>query len=231
MRKFFFNLIIVCSLNTFGQITFSQILSLQGKVGKTYNEMQGFLFNNHSLINQTTRYIYQQAKECEPPAYREDNCEWKCQSVAGLPVRLKYRTTQPAFENASIKNYIEKIFDETKFGEDYNSSQKTAKTFITITKMDEWVNTNCNNELVYSMGRLPKLKIQFNDTFHWEKFKKSVIQKAQFQGISNFLNSPRMCYGIRREIESSNWRTLYVELYEADEVHYAEIIFNSSEVE
>jgi hypothetical protein len=232
MRKLFFYLIIVCSLNTFGQITFSQILSLEDK---TYKEIQGFLFSNHSIINQSTTYIYQQYKECNPPRYFEDSCKWKCRSGAdGLPVSLKYRTTQPVFKNPSIKNYVENIHYETEFGEDYNSNQNTAVTFITITKGDEWANTNCNNEFKLSREGSVNFSIQFNDTYHWERFKKSVIKNAQFQSVWDPKIeglTPRARYGIRRKIVNNHWTGVYIQLYEGDEVYYAEISFNSFGVE
>lgn len=231
MKKLFFYLIIVCSLNTFGQITFSQILSLEDK---TYKEVQGFLFSNHSIINQTTTYIYQQTKECNPPQYMQDNCEWKCKSAAGLPVSLKYRTTQPVFKNPSIKNYIETIVYDTQFGEDYNSNQNTAITFITIKKVDEWANKNCNNEFKLSDEGSVSFRIQFSDTYHWERFKKSVIKNAQFQSVWDPKIegwTPRARYGIRRKIVNNYWTGVYIQLYEGDEVYYAEISFNSFGVE
>ena len=230
MRKFFFYLIIVCSLNTFGQITFSQILSLEDK---TYKEIQGFLFSNNSIINQSTTYLYQQHKECDPPQYFEDNCKWKCRSVAGLPVTLKYRTTQPEFKNPSIKTYTEKIYYETVFGEDYNSNQNTAITFITINKTDEWANTNCKNELKFSEGST-NFSIQFNDKYHWERFKKSVIKNAQFQSVWDAKIeglTPRVRYGIRRKIVNDYWTGVFIQLYEGDKVYYAKISFNSFGVE
>ena len=62
-------------LNSFAQITFSQILSFEGK---TSNEVQGFLLKNYSLISQTEKvYSYEQMQQFDDsPQYLEDNCTW-----------------------------------------------------------------------------------------------------------------------------------------------------------
>ena len=231
MRKFFFNLIIVCSLNTFGQITFSQILSLEDK---TYKEIQGFLFSNHSIIEQTSTYYYQQRTECNPPQYKEDGCEWNCRTITGLPVILEYETNQPNFENKSIKNYVMEIQHQTEYGENYNSYQNTATTFIKITQGEEWANTNCKNEFKFIRKTGISFRIQFADFYHWERFKKSVIKNAKFQSVWDAKSegfTPRARYGIRRKIVNNHWTGVYIQLYEGDEVYYAEIEFNSSGVE
>jgi len=223
---------IIYNLNLFGQITFPQILSLEDK---PYKEIQGFLFNSHSLISQTTVFAYFPIEECNPPQYQEDGCEWFCQSVIGVPVQLDYRTTQPNFKDTSVKNYIERTYYETSYGENYNSKKNTATTFIDIKQKEEWANTNCKNEFKYMSKSSITFKIQFGDFNHWDNFKKSVIKNSQFQGVDDLKMegyTPTVVYGIRRKKAfNGQWKGVYIRLYEGKKQYFADIGFNSYGVE
>jgi hypothetical protein len=219
MRLIFFYAIIVTNLNALGQITFEQILSLEDK---TFKEIQGFLFKNHSIIEDKKTYWYKQTDECTQPEYMEDSCSWKCNKNVENFI-LEYRTTNPPFKNTSIKSYREDILSKTVFGEDYNSKNKTAITFIKIFQSEEWGNTNCNNEWVKISDGAVSFDIQFNDYYHWVEFKNSVIKNSEFKEIFDYGIGPIMVYGIKRRICNNYWCGVTIKLSENDGHYNAEI--------
>ena len=223
---------IIYNLNLFGQITFPQILSLEDK---PYKDIQGFFYNDHSIISQTTNYFYTPHKECNPPKYREDGCEWKCFNGVFGSFDSNYRTTQPNFSDTSIKNYTESIVHKTNYGENYNSETKTATTFIEISDGEVWGNTNCKNEFKFIRKSNINFYIQFNDFNHWNNFKKSVLKNSQFQSVwdPNIEGmAPRMRFGIRRKKGyNGQWKGVYIQLIEGNKSNVAMIDFNSYGVE
>ena len=224
MRIILFITTIVINLSVFGRITFEQILSLEDK---TYKEIQAFLYKNHSIIEEGTSYWYIQSKECNPPVYFEDDCSWKCSQMVENFI-LDYRTLSPPFKNTSIKNYEESIRSLTVFGEDYDSNQETALTFITISKTEKWGNINCNNE----WGKIGDVKmgfsIQFNNYYHWVEFKNSVSENSEFIQIESYGGHgiPKAIYGIKRRIINNQWRGIQIYLSEPDGHYEADIYFN-----
>lgn len=210
---------------SFGQITFSDVLSLENK---SFKEAQAFFIADYTIIEDSKNYLYVPLKECDPPEYKDDGCKWKCTSTNRFRViESKFPISEPFIENPEIKNYAYYHIMSSSFAENYDPLTKRATTFINIFKKDGWSNANCKNELEEgAFGEYAlSFNIQFSDSYHWKEFKKNVTQKASFLKTKSGYNEDEiiMCYGIRRKVVNGSSIGIYIELIERGSTFHAEI--------
>jgi len=226
MKKSIFLFTFFCFYSSLylGQITFSEVLSLENK---SFKEVQAFFIANYTIIEDSKQYKYQPLKECDPPEYKDDGCKWKCAKRIHDVIESKFPISQPVFENSEIKNYEYYHTMRSSFGENYDPLTKQATTFIDIFYQDGWNNANCKNELeegAFGVEAL-SINIQFSNSYHWKEFKKNVTQKASFLKTKSGYNEDEiiMCYGIRRKIVNGSSKGIYIELRERGSTFYADI--------
>ena len=70
MKKSIFLFTFFCFYSSLylGQITFSEVLSLENK---SLKEVQAFFIANYTIIEDSKQYKYQPLKECDPPEYKD----------------------------------------------------------------------------------------------------------------------------------------------------------------
>ena len=88
MKKLILASLLLCSLISFSQITFSEVLSLENK---SFQEIQAFLFEQYTIIDDAKEYYYFPIKECKPPEYSDDGCQWLCAESNHLEDRKSTR--------------------------------------------------------------------------------------------------------------------------------------------
>jgi hypothetical protein len=230
MKIFTTLIFITLSVQCFGQLSFLEVLSLENK---SYKEIQAFMLEKYTIIDDSKEYYYFPIKECNPPQYDEESCQWTCVEPNHLDVlRSKYLLKNVVFEKSSNKNYEVWKTVESSFGENYNSKTKRAKTFIEISERSTWSNNNCHNELRFGAGlSIPiNITIQFSDPDDWKSFKSSVVKNATFQETSRLTkDSPiKSHYGIRRnQMKNGSWKGVHIVLYESDSTYHSSISFDS----
>jgi hypothetical protein len=223
-------IIISFPLISFGQITFEDILGLENK---TYKQIQSFMFQNYSIIEDFKEYYYYPAIPCNPPKLADDNCKWVCVQPNYLDVvKSKYPLKKVIFKKSSNRNYEMHLELRSTFAENYNYRTKKAKTFVTVNNKESWDNYNCN-KIIMDYGNSISISIQFSSLDDWNDFKSSVIDNSNFQKTWSIdYNSPtRFRYGVRREKFNDAWNGILIDLYESDYTFQAEIKFNSFGIE
>ena len=215
------------SLTSIGQVTFSDILSLENK---SYKEVQAYMIPYFTIIEDDKYYRYIPYSECSPPQYDDDGCRRICHQLLGGWIQSKYLITNPVFENNySNENYEVNFFKNSSFAENYDPQTKRGTTFIDIYAYESWDNLNCKGEFNgKSSDETVTIKIQFAEFSRWESFKRSVAQKATFQDTYTSDNQPiELSYGIRRELSKSGyWTGVSISLWEGTDTFHAEISFN-----
>ena len=99
MKKSIFLFTFFCfySSLSLGQITFSEVLSLENK---SYKQAKASLIANHSIIKDSKDYYYYVLNECDPPKYQEDGCEWACASPHHSDnINSKVKISNPVFKD------------------------------------------------------------------------------------------------------------------------------------
>jgi hypothetical protein len=211
------------TLPSLGQITFEQLISLENK---TFTEIQAFFSKEYTIIDDLKEYTYTPIKECNPPEFEEDNCDWKCAEINYLKaIKSKYQ-----IDNIPFKNYEIWLNLNSLFAENYDFKTKKAKTFIEVSERKSWSNDNCKNDFNVGGVSIPlNIKIQFTNFEDWKIFKKSVAENANFQETYRFSdNSPiELRYGIRRRFINENWNGVYIILHEENSTYHVNITFES----
>lgn len=217
------------SVLSFGQITFLRVLSLENK---SYKEIQAFMLEEYTIIDDSKEYLYKPIKKCNPPIFDEDSCRWLCTQMENVSdwLRSKYPLDTIVFKESSNKNYEVNLALYSIFGENYNPETQTAKTFIDISETKAWANNNCQNELRYGEGMVNSvsIKIQFSDPYDWKRFKSSVAKNATFQETwRRSEDTPiELRYGIRRQVKNGVWKGVLINLYEESSTYHARIHFD-----
>jgi len=158
----FFLILILLSLPslTYSQITFFEVLSLEKK---SFKEIQAFMLEEYTIIDDSQEYYYVPLKKCNPPKFAEDSCQWICSVPNDLDaLRSKYPLVVVEFKKSSNKNYEVKKTLKSTFAENYNSNNKKATTFINILEITRKMNNNCKNEF-FESGNMMNIKIQFSN--------------------------------------------------------------------
>jgi len=208
-----------------GQITFSEVLSLENK---SYKQAKAFLIVNHSIIKDSKDYYYYALNECNPPEYQEDGCEWRCAEPMHLDnINSKVKISNPVFKDQLNKNYGVWLTLESSFAENYDPITKKATTFISTFKRISQENDNCENILrddEYQTTELT-IDIQFSDRYHWKEFKRNVTQKASFLKTKSGIEEDEIviCYVIERKVVNGLSRGVYIELVERGSTFHAKI--------
>ena len=216
------------SLFSFGQITFSEVLAMKEN---TYKEIQATLLVDYTIIDDKVKYWYVPLVPCKPPVFGPDSCEWQCSMISenNDDIRSKYPLNPVVFSKSSNKNYEVTKTSESLFGQNYNSTKKTATTFIELEERVLSMSTNCRNELREIEAKV-SMNIQFSDPSHWQDFKSSVARSANFQGTRKISDdSPvEFIYGIRRQrSDNGYWSGIRIGLHGEGPTYHAEISFNS----
>ena len=208
-----------------GQITFSEVLSLENK---SYKQAKAFLIANHSIIKDSKDYYYYVLNECNPPKYHEDGCEWACASVDHSDnINSKVKISNPVFKDQLNKNYGVWLTLESSFAENYDPITKKATTFISTFKRISQENNNCENILREDgyQSRALTFDIQFSDRYQWKEFKRSITQKASFLKTKSGIEKDEIiiCYVIERKVVNGLSRGVYIELVERGSTFHAKI--------
>ena len=225
---------ILFSFISYGQITFEDVLSFEKK---SFKEIQAALFEDYTVIDDNKDYYYFPIKECNPPKYAEDGCQWICTEPNHLDaITSKYPIDKVVFSKSSNKNYEMWLNLKTTFGENYNSVTKKATTFINVSERKSWSNNNCKSEMIEGNGHDSPLtiSIQFSNPVQWKSFKSSVTRNTTFQETwQPSKDAPvEFRYGIKRiQTESGSWKGVFVNLYESGSTYHASISFDSYGVE
>jgi hypothetical protein len=219
-----------CTFFTYGQITFEDVLSFENK---SFKEIQASLFEDYAVIDDDKDYYYFPIRECNPPQFKEDNCQWICTEPNHLDaITSKFPLDKVEFRKSSNKNYEVWLNLQSTFGENYSSVTKKATTFIKVSERKAWSNNNCKSEMIEGNGHDSPLtiSIQFSNPVHWKSFKSSVTRNTTFNETwQPSKESPvEFRYGIKRkQTESGSWLGVFVNLYESGSTYHASISFNS----
>tara|TARA_B110000902_G_C14068229_1_gene498217 strand:+ start:156 stop:809 length:654 start_codon:yes stop_codon:yes gene_type:complete len=200
-----------------GQLNFNEIMTLEKK---SYKEIQAYLLNSLIIIKDENSYRYTPIKECETPVFGSDSCVWNCHTpLYSQAVVSKVKLRKSYFKDTLWRNYKLLLDQESTFAKNYNKKTETAEYFINLSTSYWWANSNCLDEYRF-MGKRGCLSIGITapDSYYWERFKKSVMKTATFNGTSRFNeNEPlRVEYVIKRYIENGYWYGVSISLEEVD---------------
>ena len=140
MKIIFSSFFIFWSYISFGQITFEEVLAFENK---SFKEIQAQLLQDYTIFKDNKEYYYFPIKQCNPPEFREDSCQWQCVQPNHLDfLKSKFPLNNIVFKKSSNKNYEVWLTLESSFGENYNSITKRATTFIYVKERKTWSNNN-----------------------------------------------------------------------------------------
>ena len=88
-------------------------------------------------------------------------------------------TSKSPKSDIEYEYYQKKLTQTSKFASDYNSLNKTAKTFIDIKYVEKTDNGNCNKIFSKPSYRLI-IDIQFNYKSEFEYLKNSIVDNAEY---------------------------------------------------
>ena len=138
------------------------------------------------------------SESCESDPYNKQ-CDWKCITGHGYNYvsdgkggkKLNMITSKSPKSDIEYEYYQKKLTQTSKFASDYNSLNKTAKTFIDIKYVEKTDNGNCNKIFSKPSYRLI-IDIQFNYKSEFEYLKNSIVDNAEYDEtkiIRNPLNN------------------------------------------
>ncbi len=228
MKQFIIFIWLSRSLFSFGQITFNEVISFENR---SYKEIQSILLLENTIIDEDVEYWYQPLLPCIPPVLGPDSCTWQCTmlSMNFDDIRSKYPLNPVVFKKSSNENYELLKTSKCLFGQDYNSVEKTAMTFIELKERDKSMSTNCRNEL-FQIEQKVNLTLQFSEPNHWQDFKSDIAKVASFQGTrKRYEDGPvEFKYGIRRYYSEDGYgQGVLIVLYGEGPTYFAEIYFDS----